>query len=94
MRVALADAAPLYRDAPETAAAMAAADRIIQAFMRETLPHRSEDERALAGDLITTAMSEVGKRFSETARTEAEIDAYAEGLADMVCAYLKAMSER
>lgn len=35
MRVALDDAAPLYRDAPETQEAMAAGNRIIEAFMHE-----------------------------------------------------------
>ena len=57
--------------------------------MREALPARSEALRHLVGDLITTTLSQVGKRFSETARTEAEIDAYAGALADMVCSYLK-----
>jgi AcrR family transcriptional regulator len=94
MRVALADAAPLYRHAPETAQAMAAADRIIQAFMREALPQRPEGDRALAGDLITTTLGEVGKRFSEAPRSQAEIEAYAEALADMLCAYLRDLGPR
>jgi AcrR family transcriptional regulator len=38
IRVALSDAAPLYRDAPEAEQARAAGDRTIQAFMREALP--------------------------------------------------------
>jgi AcrR family transcriptional regulator len=88
MRVALNDAAPLYRDAPEAREARASGDRIIQVFMREALPAASEATRALAGDLITTTLSEVGKQFSESPRTPAEIEAYAEAMADMFCAYL------
>ena len=38
VRGALDDAAPLYRDAPEACAARAAANRSIDAFMREALP--------------------------------------------------------
>jgi hypothetical protein len=57
--------------------------------MREVLPEASEAIRALAGDLITTAMSEVGKQFSETPRTPAEIEVYADAMADMFCAYLE-----
>jgi hypothetical protein len=40
--------------------------------------------RALAGDLITTTFSAVGKDFSETPRTPAEIEIYADAMADML----------
>jgi AcrR family transcriptional regulator len=89
MRVALNDAAPLYRDAPEAREARASGDRTIQAFMQEALPKASEATRSLAGNLITATLSEVGKQFSESSRTPAEIEAYAEAMADMFCAYLR-----
>jgi AcrR family transcriptional regulator len=89
MRVALNDAAPLYRDAPEAREARASGDRTIQAFMQEALPKASEATHALAGNLITATLSEVGKQFSESSRTPAEIEAYAEAMADMFCAYLR-----
>jgi AcrR family transcriptional regulator len=89
MRVALNDAAPLYRDAPEAQAAKASGSRTIQVFMREVLPNASETTRTMAGDLIKTTLSEVGKQFSESPRTAAEIEAYAEAMADMFCAYLR-----
>jgi AcrR family transcriptional regulator len=88
MRVALNDAAPLYRDAPEAREARASGDRTMQAFMREALPEAPESTRALAGELITTTLSKVGKQFSENPRTPAEIETYAEAMADMFCAYL------
>ena len=88
MRVALNDAAPLYRDAPEAREARAAGDRSIEVFMQEALPEASEVTRALAGDLITTTLRTVGKHFSETPRTSAEIEAFANAMADMFCAYL------
>jgi AcrR family transcriptional regulator len=91
MRVALNDAAPLYRDAPEAQEARASSERTMQVFMREALPTAAEATRALAGELITTTLSTVGKRFSETPRAPAEIDTYADGLADMFCAYLGAL---
>jgi AcrR family transcriptional regulator len=94
IRVALNDAAPLYRDAPEAQEARASGNRIIQAFMREALPEASEAVRALAGDLITTTFSAVGKEFSETPRTPAEIETYAEAMADMFCAYLESLGRR
>ena len=50
--------------------------------------------RELAGELIKTTPSEVGKRFSETPRNAAEITRYADGLADMFCAYLGELTRR
>src|SRR5580698_3873119 len=41
VRVALDDAAPLYRSAPEAWEARASADRTVQAFMQEALPKAS-----------------------------------------------------
>src|SRR6266550_6900629 len=92
VRVALDDAAPLYRDAPEAQEAMASGERIVQVFMREALPNASKATRALAADLITTTFSAVGKQFSEAPRTPAEIKAYADAMADMFCAYLRGLS--
>ncbi|MCA6109737.1 TetR family transcriptional regulator [Bradyrhizobium cenepequi] len=89
MRIALNDAAPLYRDAPEAQEAMASGERIVQAFMQEALPEASEATRALAGELIITTLTEVGRQFSETPRAPAEIEDYADAMADMFCAYLK-----
>jgi len=94
MRVALNDAAPLYRDAPEAQEARASGDRTVQVFLREALPEASEATRALAGDLITTTLSQVGKHLSEAPRTPAEIEAYADAMADMFCAYLRGLERR
>jgi AcrR family transcriptional regulator len=91
MRVALNDAAPLYRDAPEAQEVRASGDRFVQAFMREVLPRSSKAKRALAGDLITTTLSTVGKDFSESPRTPSQIKAYADAMADMFCAYLEGL---
>jgi AcrR family transcriptional regulator len=92
MRVALHDAAPLYRDAPEAREARASGDRTVQSFMREMLPEASPATRALAGNLITTTLSAVGKRFSETPRTAVQIEAHADAMADMFCAYLSSLA--
>ncbi|MGX1101690.1 MULTISPECIES: TetR family transcriptional regulator [Bradyrhizobium] len=94
VRVALSDAAPLYRDAPEAREARASGERIVEAFMREALPQASDAVRAMAGDLITTMLSTVGKDFSQSPRTLAEIKAYADAMADMFCAYLKSLGKR
>jgi hypothetical protein len=93
IRVALNDAAPLYRNAPEAQEARVSVTRAGQVFMQEALPKVSDATRALAGDLITKVLSRAGKHFSKTSRTSAEIETYADAMADMFCAYLRALEE-
>ncbi|MGA4634831.1 TetR family transcriptional regulator [Pseudomonas solani] len=94
MRVALDDAAPLYRDAPEAQAAKAAAGRIFETFMAEVLPNAPDTTRTLASELVTTTLGTVGKQFSERPRTAEEIERYADAMADMLCAYLESVAAR
>lgn len=92
VRVALDDAAPLYRDAPEAREARTEGDRVAEAFMREALPCATDATRERAGDLIFTTLSALGKSFSETPRKMSEIDGYADAMADMFCAYLRTLN--
>lgn len=94
MRVALNDAAPLYRDAPEALAVKATGKDIVQVFMREALPDVPPVARRLAGDLIVDTLGAAGKQFSETPRTDTEIASYADAMADMFCAYLADLNGR
>ena len=91
--IALHDAAPLYRDAPEATEAKASGERATEIFMKEVLPNASAATRELAGELIGTTLSEVGKTFSESPRTAAEIKAYSSAMADMFCAYLNKLAK-
>jgi len=91
MRVALSDAAPLYRDAPEAQAVHASSKGILQAFMREALPDAKPAARTLAGTLIKSTLSAVGKEFSETPRSAREIAAWSDAMADMFAAYLASL---
>ncbi|WP_105385249.1 TetR family transcriptional regulator [Neorhizobium alkalisoli] len=89
VRLALDDAAPLYRDAAEAQEIHAEGDRIIEAFMVEALPEVQETARRLAGDMIVMTMTSVGKELTETPRSPPEIDAYADAMSDMFIAYLE-----
>jgi AcrR family transcriptional regulator len=88
MRVALNDAAPLYRDVPEAQEAKASVTLAIKSFMREAAPGASEAVRTLAGNLVLTTLSVVGHDFSSSPRSAAEIKAYSRALGDMFCAYI------
>ncbi len=63
----------------------------MRTFMQEVLPRASDQTRKLASELIKTTLSKVGEHFSQTPREPAEIDAYAEAMADMFCAYLRSL---
>ncbi|NLS27435.1 Nucleoid occlusion factor SlmA [Sphingomonas sp. S2M10] len=91
IRLALADAAPLYRDAPESAALKEEAGRVYREFVEEALPDAPEEVRHRAGDLIKMTLGQVGASFSATPQTEATIVAWSDAMADMFVAYLGAL---
>jgi len=94
MRVALDDAAPLYRDAPEAREARAAGEQAFNAFMVEVLPKASDEARATAVSLILSTFSAVGKDFSSAPRTGEEVEVFSTAMADMFCAYLRDIEAR
>ncbi|SCX47589.1 TetR family transcriptional regulator [Variovorax sp. EL159] len=94
VRTALGDAAPFYRDAPEAQEVRAAGDESVRVFMTQALPTASDATREMAGELIVRTLSTVGKDFSESPRTAAEIEAWADSLADMLCAYIESLASR
>lgn len=89
MRTALNDAAPLYRDAPEVQTARANGESVMSDFLQQLLPQRDAPEVARAADLINRTLGDVGKHFSESPRSAAEIEAYARDMADMFCAWIR-----
>jgi AcrR family transcriptional regulator len=93
MRIALSDAAPLYRDAPETREQRQAGRRRSLTFMLEVLPGVPARERTFAADLVMTAMSVIGKKVSEQGYSRAEVDRWATATGDMFCAYLRQLSQ-
>jgi len=93
VRGALGDAAPLYRDAPEAAQNREHKNRAFLAFMDEVLPEATPASREQARRLVTMTLSALGKQFSETPRTDHEINAWAEAVADMLCGYLQNLAD-
>ena len=86
MRTALKDAAPLYRASPEVQDTRDAGTGIYRRFVDEFVPDVSPVRRAMAAELIGTTLSQVGKHLSTTSGIV--VEAYAEAIADMFCAYL------
>lgn len=91
VRGALEAVAPRYADAPEARAARDGADETMQRFVRECLPAATDDARSIASAMLLDTLSALGSRYSAEPRTPDAITAYADGLADMFCAYLSSL---
>jgi AcrR family transcriptional regulator len=89
LRLALGDAAPAYRDAPQVAEHRRAGRRRTIKFMAHLLPTAAPKRRRFTGELIMTAMSAIGKRVSVQARSEAEVERWAVAVGNMLCTYLE-----
>jgi AcrR family transcriptional regulator len=92
LRVALGDAAPLYRDASEMRQHKKKGRRRSVLFMKEVIPNATPATRRLAAEVVMTTMSAVGKTISERPISRAEVDAFAQATSDMFCAYLKTLA--
>jgi AcrR family transcriptional regulator len=88
-RGALEEAAPLYREAPESRAHAEEGRHLMESFMKDALPDVSAQERAFAADLVGLVMSSTGKAISSQERSRSDVDDLAVAIGDMFCAYLK-----
>lgn len=94
LRRALGDAAPLYLDTPEAVRQRERGLPQLLALIAEVAPSLPPRRRRFAAELYLTTMTSLGERISETARTPAEVDAWAAAVADMFLAYLKSATAR
>ncbi len=93
-RTALEEAAPLYREVPESRAHAEEGRRLMVDFMKDALPRMPVRERTFAADLVGTVMSAVGKAISSQNRSNSEVDALAVAVGEMLCGYLERYSRR
>lgn len=89
LRGALADAAPLYRDAPEAASHRREGQRLLAAFMAEALPGVDARKRRLAADAVGAVLTATGESISGQGRSPASVDALARAVGEMLCGYLE-----
>lgn len=88
MRMALDDAAPFYRDAPEAIEVHKEGARHIASFIHEVLPDAEKEKQMLIAETLTMCLKSAGKRLSELPSSTNDFDVRAEILADMFVAYL------
>lgn len=89
LRMALDDAAPIYRDAPEAHENWETCINCLSVLMNEALPQIPIENHAFIADLVMTVMTSVGERISEQARSELEVETMAVAIGDMLCTYLE-----
>jgi AcrR family transcriptional regulator len=88
LRLALDAAAPSYHDAPEAHAGRRRSRRIAGAFVAAAAPRATARQRRFAADLVFTTTTAVGKQLSEQNLGMADIDRWADAMADMLIMYL------
>ena len=86
--LALADAAPAYRDAPETRAHRARGAKLKDALVAAAAPRATAAQRAFAGELIFATMASLGKHVSERRPSRRTVDRWADAVSTMLVAYL------
>lgn len=92
-RIALDDAVPLYRNSPQACVHREVGLRQAVIFMGEALPEVAESRRVFAAEVVMTAVSTIGERISGEAASVEEVDAWADEVGDMVCAYVERLAE-
>ena len=93
LRLALSDAAPLYRHAPEAREPRVAGTHAMAMFLEEALPGLATNRRTVASETIIGTLSAMGKRISEQPLDPAALAARSEALADMLCSYFDRLAE-
>jgi AcrR family transcriptional regulator len=93
-RIALEDAAPLYRDSPEARDQKQAGLRVAVAFVNEALPDLTAARRSFVAEVLMTAMSQLGEAVSDKAKSKADVERWVAEMADMLCAYVTQLAAR
>jgi AcrR family transcriptional regulator len=94
LRLALAAAAPAYRDDPHARTHRRRSRRIVRAFTAAAAPHATPRQRTFAGELLFATMSALGKHVSERPSSRRAVDAWADAVAVMLAAYFAQLAPR
>jgi AcrR family transcriptional regulator len=88
LRLALEKAAPRYHDAPESRARRRRSQRVVSAFIRAAAPKAKPRQRRFAVRLLFLTMTSLGKELSEVRLDAAELNRWADEVAEMLTTYL------
>jgi AcrR family transcriptional regulator len=89
LRLALDAATPNYHEAPEARTQRERSRAIVDGFVAEAAPHASARQRSFAAELLFLTTTAVGKQVSERQPKPAEVDRWADAVAEMLNTYLE-----
>jgi AcrR family transcriptional regulator len=88
LRLALDAASPSYHEAPESRAQRRRSQRIVNAFVAAAAPQATPRQRRFAVELLFMTMTAVGKQLSERHPSPADVERWADAIAEMLTSYL------
>ena len=91
LRLALDDAGAHFRSAPEARALSMKATQRTRALVDEALPEASPEQRIFAADFVFTSLSAIAEKATTQGRSDAEIEAWAETTAEMLCVFVSSL---
>ncbi|HET9960040.1 MAG TPA: TetR family transcriptional regulator [Polyangiaceae bacterium] len=89
LRGALDEAGALFRSSPEARRLQVKTRRHLTEFVRQAVPHASKAEAALIAEVVGNSLWTSAEAVTTQTRARSAIDAYADAMADMYCAYLR-----
>ena len=87
-------AAPSYHDAPESRAKRRRRREIVKSFVAAAAPRASARQRSFAAELVFMTTTAIGKQLSECSPSDAEVDRWADSVAEMLTAHLAQLAPR
>ncbi|MFT3838913.1 MAG: TetR family transcriptional regulator [Myxococcaceae bacterium] len=88
LRLALAGAAPIYRDSAQSKAQRERGRAVVDAFVTSAAPRASPSQRRFATELMFETMAALGQQLSERRPAPATVQRWADASAEMLMAYL------
>ena len=89
LRRALDVAAPDHHAAPEARVNLRRARRVLRDFVATVSPRASAEQRRFAAELLLVSVSSIGKQVSEANPSSAEVERWADAVADMLHGHLE-----
>jgi AcrR family transcriptional regulator len=94
LRLALAEAGPVYRDSPEAKQMEERSQAMIRRFMAAVAPRANRSDRAFASELLVATMAALGREVSERGPTPPQVDRWADATADMLLGYFDRLGRK
>lgn len=93
IRMALENEAPFYHKEPEATQAHTLGQININNFIKELLPHSSNDHQIIVSDILMMTLSSMGKNLSIESYNETQVSTYVSVVYTMFSHYIMSLSK-